>query len=377
MAYAAIPAHLTRVTDLDDAWTHAGAGARLAAVRGAARRLHDRLARGGPAVSVRTADIATFPYPTRFGLDGAARSLAPFVMMRNRVQLVQVRVAGELVNVLVNPSDPERSLAAPFFAQQIERYGSFVSRRVMSSQHGTAAAALERWGVDPADIHYVTFDHLHVQDVRGLLGTIVPEPGQDRPTRALLPNARLLAQRAELATLEEPHPLQRHWYVDGGILGVDPQRVVALDGDYLIGGGLALVRTPGHTIGNHTIAMVTDRGVWTVSENGVAVDAYAPEASAIAGLRRHARDRGVEVILNANTREHTLDQYTSMVLEKTLADPCPDRPEFPQHFSSSEMVRHPLAPGLAPTYSHGAITHGQVVTRRNAAAAAPRPVAQA
>ncbi len=377
MAYAPLPANLTRLTELDAAWTGAGAGARLAAVRGAARRLHDRLTAAGPAVAVRTADIATFPYPTRFGLDGAARSLLPFVMMRNRVQLVQVRVGGELINVLVNPTDPERSLAAPFFAQQLERYGSFVSRRVMSAQHGTAAAALAAWGVDPADIHYVTFDHLHVQDLRGLLGTIVPEPGQAQPTRALLPNAKLLAQRVELATLEEPHPLQRHWYVEGGILGIDPHKIVALEGDYAIGAGLALVRTPGHTIGNHSVVMVTDRGVWTVSENGVAVDAYAPEASAIAGLRAHARERGVEVILNANTKEHSLDQYTSMVLEKTLADPCPDRPEFPQHFSSSEMVKHPLAPGLAPTYSHGAITHGQVVTRRDAAPSSARPLAQA
>ncbi|MBE7449334.1 MAG: hypothetical protein HS111_10655 [Kofleriaceae bacterium] len=377
MAYATIPGHLTRLTELDDAWATTGAGARLAAVRAAARRLHDRLTSGGPAVAVRTADVATFPYPTRFGLEGAARSIAPFVMMRNRVQLVQVKIGAELINVLVNPSDPERSLAAPFFAEQLARYGNFVSRRVMSQQHGTTASALAAWGVDPADIHYVTFDHLHVQDVRGLLGTIVPEPGQRQPTRALLPNARLLAQRSELATLEEPHPLQRHWYVAGGILGVDPQKLIALDGDYALGAGLALVRTPGHTIGNHSIAMVTDRGVWTVSENGVAVDAYAPEASAIAGLSGFARARGVEVILNANTREHTLDQYTSMVLEKTLADPCPDRPEFPQHFSSSELVRHPLAPGLGPTYSHGAITHGQLEGRRAAAPSSSRPSAQA
>jgi hypothetical protein len=377
MPYAPIPAWFTRLSELDAAWAVSSAGARLAAVRAAARRLHDRLATAGPAISVRTADLITFPYPTKFGLNGAARSIVPFIMMRNRVQLVQVRAAGELTNILVNPSDPERSLAAPFFAQQVERYGTFVSRRVMSTQHGTVASALASWGLEPADIHYVTFDHLHVQDVRGLLGTLVPEPGQSQPTPSFLPNARLLAQRSELATLEEPHPLQRHWYVDGGILGVDPQKIIALDGDYAVGPGLALVRTPGHTIGNHSPAIVTDRGVWTVSENGVAVDAYAPEASSIGGLRDHARGHEVEVILNANTREHTLDQYTSMVLEKTLADPCPDRPEFPQHFSSSEMVRHPMAPGLAPSYSHGAITYGQIVTRRTMHAEPKRTAAHA
>ena len=90
--------------------------------------------------------------------------------------------------------------------------------------------------------------------------------------------------------------------------------------------------------------------------------------SRIRGLARHARDTGVEVILNANTREGTLDQYTSMVLEKTLADPVPDRPELPQHFSSSELVPHVLAPGVAPTYTHGAITHGALVPHVTAAA---------
>jgi hypothetical protein len=49
-----------------------------------------------------------------------------------------------------------------------------------------------------------------------------------------------------------------------------------------------------------------------------------------------------------------------MVLEKTIADGAPDHPELPQHFPSSEMISHPLAPGLAPTYSHGAITFGAI-----------------
>jgi len=106
--------------------------------------------------------------------------------------------------------------------------------------------------------------------------------------------------------------------------------------------------------------VVTDRGLWTISENGIAVECYAPEHSRLPGLRGHARFTGAEVILNGNTREDTLEQYTSMVLEKTLADPCPDRPELPQHFPSSELVASPLAPGLRPSYSHGAITHGQI-----------------
>lgn len=55
-----------------------------------------------------------------------------------------------------------------------------------------------------------------------------------------------------------------------------------------------------------------------------------------------------------------VDQYTSMVLEKTIADGVPDRPELPQHFPSSEMISHPLAPGLSPTYSHGELRFGSI-----------------
>ena len=92
--------------------------------------------------------------------------------------------------------------------------------------------------------------------------------------------------------------------------------------------------------------------------------------SRIRGVARHARDTGVEVILNANTREGSLDQYTSMVLEKTVADPVPERPELPQHFPSSELVAHPLAPGLSPSYTHETITFGTPVVATAARASA-------
>jgi hypothetical protein len=349
----ALPADLVRLAELDEAWGVRGAGARLSAVRRAGRRLRDRLLAGGPARCVRTADVATFPYPTRYGLQGAASLPWPYVFLRNRMHLVQVAAGGRTVTILVNPTDAERSARAPFFARMEERYGK-LSRKLLASMHPPIADALRNWAVSPEAVDYVTFDHLHVQDVRGLLAP--PAPGG----RAVLPNAKLLAQRAELETLAGLHPLQVEWYIPECLAGVPADRIVALDGDYAIGGGFALVRTPGHTVGNHSIVVVTDRGAWTISENGVCVDAYAPGTSRIRGLARHARDTGVEVILNANTREGSLDQYTSMVLEKTIADGVPDRPELPQHFPSSEMISHPLAPGLSPTYSHGEITFGAI-----------------
>jgi hypothetical protein len=354
-----LPQHFERLTDLDAAWGEGTAGVRLEAVRRAARGLRDRLAERGKAIAVRTADLVTFPYPTAYALEGVARSPAPYVMMRNRVQLVQVDAGGELVNILVNPSDYERSAAAPFFARQLEKYGVF-AQKVLATRHGTVESALAQWGVRPEDIDYITFDHLHVQDLRGLLGTDT--------TAGLLPRARLIAQRAELRILECLHPLQSDWFVKDGLLGVDPTRLIAIDGDYAIGRGFAMIRTTGHTEGNHSPTVMTDRGIWTISENGVCVDAYAPESSRIKGVRGHARDTGVEVILNSNTRERSLDQYTSMVLEKTLAHPTPERPEYAQHFCSSEMVKSLLAPGLTPTFVHEHITHGEIAHKQSRAA---------
>ena len=349
-----LPPDLNRITELDSAWATRGSGARLDAIRKAGRRLRERILASGTVRCVRTSDIATFPYPAKYGLQNVAASPAPYVFMRNRMQLVQLDSHGRTVTILINPTDAERSSKAPFFARMEERYGKRATKLV-SKFHVSINDALATWGTPPESIDYVTFDHLHVQDVRGLLA-----PGPDG--RAFLPNAKLLAQRAELETFAPLHPLQVEWYIPGCLDGIPADRIVALDGDYLLGGGFAIVRTPGHTIGNHSLVVVTDRGAWTISENGICVDAYVPGASEIRGVARHARDTGVEVILNANTREHSLDQYTSMILEKTLADAVPDRPELPQHFPSSELVSHPLAPGLSPTYTHGAITHGTPVT---------------
>lgn len=362
-APAPLPAPLTRLDEMDRAWREDSPGRRLDAVRRAGRALRQRILGSGRVVSVRTFPVAVFPYPSEYGLSGAARSPAPYVMMRNATQLVQVEEGGRLINVLVNPTDAPRSLECPFFAKQIERYGSFLTQKVLSRRFPAAVESLASVGIAPEEIDFLTFDHLHTQDVRGLLGTAEPEPGKAEPTAAAFPNAVLLVQRTELRTLEQLHPLQARWYVRDGVRGVPRARIAVLDGDYLVGGGFAIVRTPGHTEGNHSLVIHTDTGLWTVSENGVAVECYAPLSSELGGVRKYARDTETEFILNSNTRENSLDQYVSMALEKTLADPSRARPEFPQCFPSSEMVKSRLAPGLKPTFSHGKIEYGEVRSR--------------
>ena len=335
---------MTPLHELDEAWQLAPAGARLLAVRGAAGKLRARLREGGKATSVRTHDLVTLPYPTRFGLGGAARVAAPYLMMTNRMQIVTFVEDGAPRRMLVNPSDHERNEATPFFARLAARAPKFVNRFI-AQRHATVPEVLAEAGLRGEQIDYVTYDHLHTQDLR-------------RVMLEWCPKAKLLAMEAELAIFERLHPLQGDWYLADALVGVPAGRLVALDSDPLVGDGVALVRTPGHTVGNHSIVLHTDRGLWTISENGVAVDNWAPERSDIAGIKSTAEATGAEVILNANTREESLEQYTSMVLEKTLADESPDGSGWRQHFSSSELTPSLLAPGLRATYVHKSISHG-------------------
>ena len=341
----AFPAHIKPLDELDAAWRVGPAGVRLEAVRRAARKLRARLHDGPTVQSVRTYDLVTLPYPTRYGLGDASRSPLPFLMITNRMQILNVATDEGMKRVVVNPSDQVRDAETPFFKRLADRYGDFLSHKVMSKRHAEVPERLHEAGVDGAAIDYVTFDHLHTQDLRRVL-------------LEWFPRSKLLIMKEELAIFEKLHPLQADWYLPNALDGIPADRIVAVDRDVLVGEGLALVRTPGHTAGNHSIVVHTDRGVWAISENGIAADSYVPERSELSGVAAHAHSRSVEVILNANTRELSLDQYTSMVLEKELVDPCPDGSGFVQHFPSSELTASALLPGLAPTYAHKAITHG-------------------
>src|SRR5262249_56314670 len=105
-----------------------GVGGGEAAVAG----LGERLIASGRAVAVRTFGLVPFPYPTRLGLGGAARSPLPYLMMTNRCQLVQFDTPEGTRTLLFNPTDYERSAETPFFAALRRRYGDFLSDKLLS-----------------------------------------------------------------------------------------------------------------------------------------------------------------------------------------------------------------------------------------------------
>src|SRR5579859_4670018 len=192
---------LQRLTEMDEAWRVGPAGTRLEAVRRAARKLKDRLRSGSKVHSVRTYDLVTLPYPARYGLSDAGRSLLPFLMITNRTQLCMVKTADGMRRMLVNPSDHMRDGETPFFKRIADRgRGVPFAERLMVKRHAEVPQRLAEAGVRGDEIDYITFDHLHTQDLRRLM-------------LEWCPKAKLLVQKEELAIFERLHPLQNDWYL--------------------------------------------------------------------------------------------------------------------------------------------------------------------
>lgn len=336
-------------------------GAELAALREAAPELKRDVVASGEPAAVATCDLVTLPYPTRFGLWRAATSPAPFLWITNRMLVVQWDDPdGTARTLLWEPSDHERGDRTPYFARLRAR--TPLPERVLATRHGTVLGHLRALGIDPAEVDYLAFDHLHTQDVRRLVGTTRPAPDLDAPHDPVapwFPNARLVTQAREWEALRHLHPLQAPWYQPETYLDLPVERLLHVDGDVHLGPGVAIVATPGHTAGNQTLVLNTASGVWTSSENGIAAECWHPAASRIPGVRRWAREWGQEAVLNANTIEFAAWQYDSMVVEALLADRTEDG-VFPQCFPSSELTAHTLSPLTAPTHHHGSITHGRV-----------------
>ncbi|MEZ4222376.1 MAG: hypothetical protein R3B13_15670 [Polyangiaceae bacterium] len=351
--YGSAP-ELEALHHLDEAWTLRSSGPRLSAVRRGAEELHKQLTVGARASCVRSLPITTFAYPTKYALWGASLSPAPYVILTHRALLVQFQQRGSLKTLLFNPTDDVAARETPFFKRMIRQVGDYVAFRLLATQFDSLEHQLSQLGLGPSDIDYVAFDHFHTQDLRSLLGT------DDGEYASRFPRAKLLAPAAEWDDWDDLHPLQRAWFVADGKRGVRTDRVVLTQGDFWLGDGVMLLRTPGHTSGNQTLFVNTSDGIWGCSENGTCADSWTPLESRIKGLAGLCRRQDLDVILNANTPELGASQYTSMVLERTLVDRMNRNPGFCQMFPSSEVTPSSLSPGLRPTVVHGNLVYGEV-----------------
>lgn len=335
-------------------------GAALRVAQTAALDLRREFAATGIVSRATTHDLVTLPYPTEFGLFRAGLTPAPFLFITNRLVVVQWTDAdGSERTLLWEPSDTELDANTPYFAA-LQKLTPGPVRGLFVKEHGSVEGHLRDLKINPADVDYLAFDHLHTQDVRRLLGTTRPQAdiSPSAPVTAMFPNARLVVQRDELLAMRDLHPLQRPWYQPETFVDIDPSKFLTIDGDRLLAPGVAIIRTPGHAAGNQSLVLNTDTGIWALSENVVATELLTPQHSKIPGVANWAAKWGQDVILNANTIEDTATQYNFCTVEKLLVDRSQKDSRFLQFFPTAELTATKTAPGATPTFTHRSIRHG-------------------
>ena len=336
--------------------------AHLREVREWAPEYREEFRRGGTVDAFWSRSLVTLPYPRRYALWEACRVPVPYVWMTNRMFVIRWRdESGRTRTLVAEPSDYDLGIGTPYLSWELDRLPLSRKRalELLFPRQETVGEHVAALGIRPEEVDYLTFDHLHTQDVRRLVGTRTPQPDlgyPDDPVPPMFPNAKLIVPPDELAQVEDVHPFQARFHQSWTYRDIDRERLLFVEGSVRLGPGLALIRTPGHTYGNQSVVVNTARGIFTSSENGIAVECYEPARSRIPGVARWAREQKLEVLMNFNTPEFASWQYNAMVLEKLLADPIPDAPHFPQVVPSSELTRHRLAPGIRPTYEHGELT---------------------
>lgn len=338
--------------------------ARLDNIRRAARDFRRDMLAQSKVLYYRSLELVRVPYPTKYAYLNAYKGLSPYMHLCNRLFVIQFKTSAGTKTLLASPSDWENQRETPFFDRLNKSAGPFASlaESIIFKKTATVPERLKQIGLDPADVDYITYDHLHTQNVRRWLGAD-GEP-------ALFPNAKLLVFRAEWESTKALIPWQSQWYCPDGIAGVPMEKVILLDHDVFLGEGVALLRTTGHTIGNHSIVANTDGGIFVTSENGAALDAYAPLLSKVPGVADYARYTGAEVVLNGNTLEYAVDQYLSMVQEKEVAGPSQTDERIPNIAPSSEAAGYWLFPQTAPTFRCGELCFGSLQQKQAQTAAA-------
>ncbi|MDZ4861327.1 MAG: hypothetical protein SGI88_20330 [Candidatus Hydrogenedentes bacterium] len=336
----------------DGARAHAAPQDRLNAIVEACAPFREEMLAGDPAPYYQSFDLVRVPYPRRYALKDACSVPIPYIHILNRMFVVQFWSDSGLKTLLVSPSDYRRNSETPFFKNLSQNFGALRGRLepLMAPELGTVETWLAQAGIRPEQVDYITYDHLHTQDIRRWFGA-----GE---MLAYFPNAKLLVMRQEWESTKALLPPQKLWYCPDGVAGVAEEKIVLLDGDVMLGRGVALVQTPGHTEGNHSIVVHVPEELFVTSENGVGPDSYAPRNSRIPGLRKYAESTGIDVILNSNTLERGLDQYISMIQEREIAGKSSRNPDFYNVVNSSELTPYWMFPGITPTFSFGPVTFG-------------------
>lgn len=323
---------------VDEAWVTWPRGDRPGALRAAATAVRARLREDAPVEAVRTVDLATVPIPGDEALGGVARPLGGPAHATHRLLVVAYEDLDGVRRILAwEPRAVDE--AAPG-----------------TRERDTVESALGLLGLRVGDVDVVGVSHLHGLDPRLLLGTTMPV-GRDRAVRPpLLPDADVLVGRAELDALKALHPLQQAAY-RGALHGVREDRLVPLDGSVVVGRGVAVVATPGHTAGHRSLVLRTPAGIWVISGAAHAADAWHPHLSRCPSVRRAVADEAPEV-LTGRCAEDAVDAYDAMVLERAVADAHREDPRWRCVLPAVELEPSRRDWPLRGTFAHGGLHVG-------------------
>jgi len=124
-------------------------------------------------------------------------------------------------------------------------------------------------------------------------------------------NARALVQEEELRFAFAPHPILAPTYKKSLFTGVNFQVV---KGYLELFPGIELIPTPGHTPGNMSVAVATEKGKAVITGFCCLLENFSPPAGASEELRE------VTPIISPGIHLNAVDGFESLLLVKGLAD---------------------------------------------------------
>jgi hypothetical protein len=328
---------------------------RLSGSRVIAKKFREAVLESGTVPYYRSFNLVRVPYPIKYGFNNIVTIPTPYLHILNRMFVVQYFKNGKKQTLLFSPSDLESNSETPFFHRLGKSFGMFeeLGKMMIAPVIRTVERALELTGILPSEVDYISFDHLHTQDLRKWLGN-GHDPG-------FFPNAKLLVMEEEWTSVKGLLPTQADWYCPDGVKNIPNDKVILLQDSVLLGDGVALLKTPGHTMGNHSLVVNTPKGILVSSENGISSDSYAPLKSKTKSISDYAKQTGSEVILNGNTQESSVEQYISMVIEKEVAGEYLENHDFFGVSPSSEFTDYWAFPGIKPTFEFGEMELGSPI----------------
>ena len=141
-------------------------GDRPTALREAGGAFRRRFSEQGEVRAIRTVDLVSAAYPVAYAFHGAARAVNPYLNILNRLVVIQFEdFAGAARTLVWEPTIPEGSAEAPFYAQLLAA-SARGGQPFAKIEFNTLQSALASVGLRRDDVDYLSFDHLHVQDVR-------------------------------------------------------------------------------------------------------------------------------------------------------------------------------------------------------------------